>query len=141
MVRIMLSILSVENDLNWSWSFGLQSLKDRLDWDICRVRRIPACHIADDLVDHFDVTLLQNLDSIQLVRKNYQKVVSRIGGLHVDRKNPPTRYDKWLKKCGYIIATNNNLLKIAERVNKNSKLIPAGVDLELFKPADRPDRS
>ena len=133
----MNTILSVENTLNWSWSFTLKSImKQMYNYKFIRVMRIPGCHIADDLVKFFDITLLQNLDTIHLVRDK-KKVISRIGGLFVNRENPEERYDKELKQVAGIIATNCQLYNIGKRVNKNTFLIPNGVDLGKFKPAER----
>ena len=129
----MKTILSVENSLKWSWSFGLQALAKKINCEFIRIVRIPGCKIADDLIKFFDVTLLQNLDSIHLV-KNKTKVISRIGGFHVDKNNPSTRYDLMMARVGVIIATNRFLYNIGKRCNKNTYLIPNGVDLELFKP-------
>ena len=95
-----------------------------MDYKFIRMLGIPGVRIADDLVKHFDVTLLQNLDRIKIINKELRKkVISRIGGLLVDDKNSERRYDKELRSVGAIIATNPALYKIGKRVNENTFLI------------------
>lgn len=127
------TILSVENALNWSWSFCLIDMMKKMEYEFIRMRRIPGCKVADDLVKFFDITLLQNLDSINLV-KNKKKVVSRIGGfVFTNDIKSDSRYDRALELVGAVIATNKRLFKIAQRTNENSYLIPNGVNLDKFK--------
>lgn len=139
---IGMTVLSVENALDWSWSFPLQAMARRMGCRFVRMQRNPGFRIADDLVDFFDVTLLQNLDTIKLVRERLRRrVVSRIGGFYVDEQNPATRYDDELRSVAAVVATNQALYRIGRRVNENTYLIPNAVDLDLFSPAAaRPDR-
>jgi len=87
----------------------------------------------DGLVNFFDITLVQNLDTIKLIVKGRDKVVSRIGGTRTFG-NITTRFDDELSQVGAIIATNQRLYELGNRVNDNTSLIPNGIDLELFKP-------
>lgn len=130
------TVLSVENSLNWSWSFGLQELSRKMGFRFIRMQRIPGFRIADDLVNYFDVTLLQNLDTIKQVSRDLRhRVVSRIGGMFVNETNSPRRYDEELRSVAAVIATNQQLYEIGKRVNEHTYLIPNAVDLERFRPA------
>ena len=92
--------------------------------------------IADDLVNHFDLTLLQNVENLKLVKTNHKKVIFRSGGMIVNEQNAGDRYNDEIKHVGAVIATNNQLCDIAKEFNDNSFLVPNGCDLEHFKPAD-----
>jgi len=151
----MSTVLSFENAKSWSWGNAIQQLVSLLvdKYRFVRIARFMYVYrddkgkehtiqapLDEGLVDYFDVTLLQNLDSISLVKGNKKKAVARIGGLVVDAKHDNTRYDKHLGKVGAVIACNEELFAIAKRCNSNAHLIPNGVDLELFKPNNRPNK-
>ncbi len=131
------TVLSIENSYVWSWSFGLIALKDVMDYDFIRIKRIPACRIPIDLVKYFDITLLQNLDTIKQIQSDYKKVIARIGGMVIDDKNKADRHNLALNKVGAVIATNNQLYEIGKTVNGKTFLIPNGVDLDLFYPKEK----
>jgi glycosyltransferase involved in cell wall biosynthesis len=97
--------------------------------------------LDEGLLEFFDVTLMQNLDSIGLAEGCHEKIVARIGGLILNGKTDPFRYDKQLAKVGAVIACNDELHGIGAHANANCTMIPNGVDLEQFKPAEvRGDR-
>jgi len=143
----MVKILSVENTHSWSWGAVIASLRDYLpDCEIVRIIRgqfhcsNPKCraifhrNVDDDLIRYFDLVLPQNCDGIKLV-SDTSKVITRIGGLVMD--NPDTqRYASDFKKVAAIIATNQQLGEIALVANENTTVIPNGVDLERFMPAE-----
>ncbi len=149
------NVLSVVNAKSWSWGLSagplmlnlpgykfatvLRQPKCRIPMEQAGIRvdiTIPAVTVDRGLVEFFDATLLQNVDSITLVgAEQRKKVVVRMGGLLVDEKNAETRYDDVLREVGAIIATNHALGAIAGRVNPATYIIPNGVDLDRFQPA------
>lgn len=152
----MVSILSIENELRWSWSNSIHQLIACLPaYDFVRIRRglfnceNPSCGaihmfpVDNDLQEHFDVLLTQNHDGARYLNRR-EKTVLRIGGLHMQPNLDPDRYAEDFRNVGAIIATNDQLAGFARRVNPNTTVIPNGVDLEHFRPGpsfpDRPDR-
>ncbi|HUV64902.1 MAG TPA: glycosyltransferase family 4 protein [Sedimentisphaerales bacterium] len=152
----MASILSIENELRWSWSNSIHQLISCLPtYDFVRIRRglfsceNPSCgavciHSVDrDLEEHFDLLLTQNHDGARYLTRR-DKTVLRIGGLHMKPNLDPNRYAEDFRNVGAIIATNDQLASFALRVNPNTTVIPNGVDLDHFKPGpshpDRPER-
>jgi len=132
------TILSILHSLEWSWGIVLDGIAQRLpQYKFIRVLWTPHRGIDKDLVEHFDLTLNQNIDGVRDVGDK-NKVVARIGGFYVDKNNPSTRHDSELAQVGAVVATNDRLFKIGKCVNDNTFLIPNGVDLTLFRP--RPDR-
>lgn len=153
------NVLSIQNARNWSWGLVMPEMMKPLgDYTFTRILRHPrtrinfnccACETANayevsgqkieiDLIDHFDVTLTQNVDALFSIEGSKHKVIARIGGIAVcpDANGKEiTRYDEELKQCGHVVATNQALYDLAARVNKNVTLIPNGIDLELFSPA------
>lgn len=134
-----MNILSYENSLIWSWAFALISMAKYSVHKFVRILRKPGYQLDQDLLDFFDITLVQNVDSLKQI-KNKKKVVCRMGGMYVDENNSSKRYDNPLADCAAIISTNKELLDIALEVNENSFLIPNGVDLEIFKPIEKKER-
>ena len=152
----MNSVLSVEHAHGWSWGLNMHQLIENLrGYDFIHViahRRmkiqkqceclknvelvIDPIPIADDLVNHFDLTLLQNIECMKLVRVNKKRVICRSGGMIVNEQNDGDRYNDELAQVGAVIATNNQLCDIAKKCNDNAFLIPNGCDLDHFKPAD-----
>jgi len=152
------TVLSIENARTWSWGLtidqlikqlfrgykfirmvGCRGIKINKQCEHCgRIIQmdIGAIPVANDLTEHFDLTMLQNVGSLKLVRNYKSKVVCRAGGLIVDDKNPSGRYDDELKQVGAVIATNDELFEIGKRNNDRTFLIPNGVDLTKFKPAN-----
>jgi hypothetical protein len=92
--------------------------------------------IAQDLVDYFDLTLLQNVDAIKQVKERRDRCIVRMGGMVINKKAPANRYDEELARAGAVIATNGQLHEIAARCNDQAYLIPNGTDLELFRPGE-----
>ena len=152
----MLNVLSVQNAMEWSWGLGIHQLTDLLkNYKFVRMigqRRmmidkqceclkhvslvIDPIAISEDLTDHFDLMLLQNLENLKLVRSNRKRVICRSGGMIVDDKNKADRYNGELAQVGAVIATNNQLCDIAKECNENAFLVPNGCDLDHFKPAE-----
>ncbi len=136
-------VLSIENALGWSWGIVFKHLRRLLGvrYKIIRIRRNIKQEIDTDLLNSYPLILAQNIDNISLIKECREKVVLRIGGMVIDSVNKGSRYDSQLAQVGAVIATNNQLKNIAERVNTNTYLIPNGIDLEIFKPPNkRPDR-
>jgi glycosyltransferase involved in cell wall biosynthesis len=158
----MNNVLSIVNAKSWSWGIITALLlprlaekyhfanilripKVRLDMEQAGVEvivKLPAQMVDPGLTEFFDAILLQNVDLIKLVEADKRKkAVVRMGGMVVNEKNPATRYDDELASVGAVIATNETLAKVAARVNPHTTLIPNGVDLERFRPAqERPAR-
>jgi len=152
----MASILSIENELRWSWSNSFPQLIACLPaYDVVRIRRglfsceNPSCGatcmfpVDRDLEEHFDLLLTQNHDGARYISRR-DKTVLRIGGLHMKPNMDPDRYAEDFRNVGAIIATNDQLAGFALRVNPNITVIPNGVDLDRFRPGptfpDRPER-
>lgn len=130
----MSKILSIENSLKWSWSFALLALKKSLKYDVVRFKRMVNFELPEDIIKFFDVTLIQNVDTLKLISDNnkndYKKMIIRVG----DMATSKDKYSDQLKRVGAIVATNNELYKKVSGYNKNSYMIPNGCDIELFKP-------
>lgn len=154
-----MNILSIENALTWSWGLTMPGYMDQWDYAIARIVRQPkievrlicdTCgemnvHTLDpvrlnrSLLKHFDIVLLQNIDTLPLMDE-LNNVICRIGGMVVN-ENDTHRYDEWLSQCAAVVSTNSFLTNIGLAANENTALIPNGLDLEQFKPLpDRPDR-
>lgn len=143
-------VLSVENSMSWSWGNVIGGIIKRLK-RVCFVRmnRYQTTYIGLDgksvtkqspiaagLVDHFDVTMLQNIDSIRLVEGSKDRVVARMGGMMLGENHDKNRYNKDLAKVGGIIASSQELYEIGKNANDNTVLIPNGCDIDLFSPAE-----
>ncbi len=150
------AVLSIENELAWSWGNAILDLIPRLPaYEFVRVRRglyycqhesCGAAHVFpvdEGLENHFNLILIQNHDGVRYL-KHREKTVMRIGGIVMTAKLDPNRYAEDFKKVGAIIATNELLASFARPVNPNVTVIPNGVDLDLFKPRpgfpERPQR-
>lgn len=136
------TILSVENTFGWSWGIIIRKLIEKLDgkYDIVRVVRDLKNGISPDMVNHFDVLFLQNVDNVRLINGNKAKAVCRMGGMRTMRGDPK-RFDSELSQVGTIVATNTELFEIAERNCDFSYLVPNGINLNEFKPStEKPDR-
>jgi len=134
-----MNILSYENCKDWSWAFALKDMTENSDHRFVRVQRIPGCELDEDLVNFFDLALIQNVDSLKQI-KDKSKVVCRMGGMLINDENPSTRYDNPLADCAAIISTNKQLYDVAVKVNDNAFQIPNGLDLEVFKPYPKKER-
>ena len=152
----MPTILSIENELSWSWGNAIGQLIDCLPhYEFVRCRRglffceNPGCGatlifpVGKGLEEHFDILMPQNHDGIRYI-EHREKTVLRIGGLQMQPNLDPNRYAEDFRNVGAIIATNEQLASFARPVNPNTTVIPNGVDLDHFKPRpcfpDRPDR-
>lgn len=153
---MLTKVLSVEHAHSWSWGLNMHQLIKRLPgYEFVHVRAqrrikvhkqcecekivelvVDPVPVADDLVKYFDLTLLQNIECMKLVRTNKEKVICRSGGMIVDENNDGTRYNDELAQVGAIIATNQQLCDIGKSCNENTFLVPNGCDLEHFCPAD-----
>lgn len=144
----MVNILSIENELRWSWSNSIHQLIERLpSYKFVRIRRglynceNPSCQatqmhpVDEDLQEYFDLLLTQNHDGARYLKRR-DKTVLRIGGLHMKPNMNPDRYAEDFKGVGAIIATNDQLAGFALRTNPNTTVIPNGVDLDHFKPRE-----
>jgi len=154
----MKTILSVEKALNWSWGIANRQLANELKnkYKLVHIlgfvgeklfKQCSNCNanvrfevkgkfLDNDLLGHFDLTMLQNVCLIKLARKYKNKIICRLGGMFLDSKNLANRYDNQLKDVAATIATNRQLYDIAKKVNSNTFLIPNGVDLDLFRPPE-----
>lgn len=149
---MMAKILSVENAGSWSWGMAIEELIEKLpEHEWVRMERFVKSYqnqreervfmkapIADGLVNYFDVTLLQNMDTIGLIKgeADMGKVVCRMGGMYFGEGYDPDRYNDQLAKCGAVIACSPELFQIAQRANENAFMIPNGVNLTHFKPRE-----
>jgi glycosyltransferase involved in cell wall biosynthesis len=149
----MISVLSVENwepNRSWSWGIVIDNLIYQLsskDYQFIRIRRgqfacdNPKClrvfsHQVDrDLCRHFDIMFPQNVDTIKMIPEG-EKIVARIGGIDMTNGLDTERYSEDFKRVAHIVATNKQLGDIALKANPNVTIIPNGVDLELFRPAE-----
>jgi glycosyltransferase involved in cell wall biosynthesis len=127
----------------------LERLKD--EYRFTRIRRglfqcpNPRCltmlnHPVDkELVRDYDIIMPQNVDTLAMLPDG-SPIVCRIGGIDVTNLQRD-RYAKDFARVAGIVATNDELADIARDANPNVTVIPNGVDLDHFRPADeRPDR-
>lgn len=153
----MIRILSVENwepPASWSWGIAINQLLDRLrdEYRFTRIKRglfqcsNPRCltllnhPVEKELARDFDIVMPQNVDTVAMI-PGESPIVCRIGGIDVSSLQRD-RYAKDFARVAAIVATNEELADIAREANPNVTVIPNGVDLEHFRPADeRPDRS
>lgn len=155
----MKTVLSVENARSWSWGLVVRHLAKSLSNDYKFIRmtgrikswgielcnkcgevipvRIPPVSVSNDVVNSFDLTLVQNVDSLSLVNSK-KMLIGRMGGMRTFDESLNNanlhRFDDDLASAAAIIATNNQLFQIAEPMNDNTFLIPNGVDIQMFKP-------
>jgi len=134
----MTSVLSIENAFGWSWGIVFKHLRRLLGekYKVVRIFRKIKKEINPELLQAYPLVLAQNIDNISLINVGREKVILRIGGMVIDNLNKGSRYDSQLAQVGAVIATNQQLFDIADRVNTNTHLIPNGVDLDIFKPPD-----
>lgn len=142
-----INVLNIVNTHNWSWGIAQQTLLKILsdEFNFVHGRRLPGFELTinknipgQDLIDYFPVTLIQNVDTLPLIKSNKHKVICRMGGMMITNDLKANRYDKELKKCGMVIATNHHLMGIAKRSTDKVKLCPNGIDLDKFRPPDKP---
>jgi len=151
----MITVLSIENMMGWSWGLAVKCLAESLrnkyqfirmsgrvgSWttELCKncgkpvSVAIPAVKVSDDVVNFFDLTLVQNIDSFSLVN-NKKVLVGRLGGMRTFDNAEAHKFDRDLENAAAVIATNDQLFEIASPMNGNAFMIPNGVDLETFKP-------
>ena len=132
-------ILNIVNAHSWSWALSSGAMLNKLpQYRFLTDARKIGQELSFDIVDFCNLTLVQNVDSIKLVKIGQRsKVVARMGGMLVDdKKNKKDRYFDDLASCGGIIATNRELYNISKEANDNVILCPNGVDLERFKPLE-----
>ena len=149
----MINVLSVENwepNRSWSWGIVINNLIDHLapkEYSFTRIRRglfqcdNPKClrvfsHQVDkELCRDYDILFPQNVDTIKMIPEG-EKIVARIGGIDMSSNLDTDRYSKDFGRVAHIVATNKQLYDIAVKANPNCTIIPNGVDLDLFKPAE-----
>jgi len=146
----MPTVLSIENNLSWSWAMIVQQLKKHLDgYEFVRITRgqfpcqnvrCGAVHMYPldvDLQDHFNILLPQNHDGVRHLDDEFRaKTIVRFGGLFMQPNLDPSKYQNDFRSVGAVIATNDALADIARPANANVTVIPNGVPLDLFCPAD-----
>ena len=74
-----MNILSYENCLKWSWAFALRSISECSGYKFIRIQRNPGFQLDQELLDFFDLTLVQNVDSLKQI-EDRKKVVCRLYG-------------------------------------------------------------
>jgi glycosyltransferase involved in cell wall biosynthesis len=140
-----MNLLSVENFHTWSWPLTLTILLKYLPPQYRVFERV--VHdvrggIIPRIFDGRNLILLQNVDSLRFVNNDIAShTILRIGGIampdHVQDYHELVNYDRGLRKVSAVISTNCGLHRLAAKSNKNSFLIPNGVDLKRFKPIER----
>jgi len=136
-----MKLMSIENLRNWSWSVVNNDLfreLEKVGWSIFRVYRSDedAQQVIREKEKCFEVKMVQNVDGVKLLQEP-ENSITRIGGIRTF-KGDTHRFDRELRSCYGVIATNNELYRIAiESGAKNVWLIPNGVDLEVFRPREK----
>ena len=129
------TILSLEFEhASWSWGLVAENLhsKFRNDFKINAVDFRQWCKQKN--TKDADIILAQNITQLPAI-KNKDNVICRLGGNRsFDEGHQKEFYLARMSECGAIIATNNKLYNIAKMTNKNSFLIPNGLDLDIWKP-------
>ena len=132
-------ILSIENFTNWSWSSVLTDMIPLLSYPVRRFVR--DCRDLDFKYEGPipDAYLLQNADCFSVFSTANPLVngVCRLGGFSMKSTEDiidHSVYDERLKHVGAIIATNHMLYRYARSLNRNSVLLPNGIDLQVFVP-------
>ncbi len=99
------NVLSVVRAMGWSW--GLSSYQIEQCWPqgdkLIRIMGYDGHPVSDDLVEFFDVTLLQNAELIDSVKRK-SKVVARMGGMIIDETYKVDRFGEQLAQVGAVIA-------------------------------------
>lgn len=152
------TLLTIDHASNWSWGETIDEyIPHWHGWQVARFLRwtkidiqlvCNVCHEVTDhtvvppmigagLTKHFDLVLVQNVDTLPLM-EDLSNAVCRSAGMVVNEQYAADRYNEWLQSCRGIIATNDALYSVARSVNENAVLIANGVDLEVFKPAPQP---
>lgn len=127
-----MNVISFENSLKWSWAVTSKELKKRFKFPFVRTLCLPHVDISDDLIDFFDVILVQNVDRLKQMKVNNKKTIVRMGGMHPgDRKD---RFNELLKQVACVISTNEQLAEISRQSCNEVYVIPNGLDLNLFRP-------
>jgi len=128
-------ITSIENFTSWSWSGIFTNMIPYLDLPVSRIVRGPNIEDVEVSTDT-EILLLQNVDSLN-IKGNKARTVCRIGGIGLEREQDVLNGTKWdypLSQVGAVIATNPLLATYGAMHNRNTHMIPNGLDLSLFTP-------
>lgn len=125
----------------WSWGIIYQEIHNRLadefdfvalEFESYRKRR---AWIPCSGKDFFFCQNVTQLGSVP--EENKRHAIVRLGGIMNFTGNEAV--DQMLVemgKCGAIIATNHRLYEIGKTTNPNTYLIPNGIDMDVWKPAE-----
>lgn len=137
----MNKVAFVNNCDDWSWGLVVNNLVVNLSkyFNIKQYNSPMNTPIKTSIFENNNVVITQNVDHLRNIDEKWlPKVIGRIGGMYTGPGNSKNRFDGLLKKCGAVIATNYELLEIARCCNDESFIIPNGLDLNIFKPAENP---
>ncbi len=137
----MYKVAFINNCSDWSWGLIVDELAAILkrNFKIEQYNTPMNTLIDPKLIDGCDAVVVQNVDHLRNIDKDkLPKVIGRIGGMFIGGGNSKNRFDDLFKECGAVIATNYELLNIARQCNDESFIIPNGLDLNIFKPAENP---
>jgi len=129
-----MKILSIEFTDKWSWGLIFNEFKKINNNEIERVFMLKNDVINEDTSD---IILIQNATLLDKV-KNKIKSICRLGGNRTFTGRNIDPIIDGMSKCFAIIATNKNLYEIAKIANQNSYLIPNGLNLDEWKPKEKP---
>lgn len=133
-----MNTLSIENLPRWSWSLIAPGIFNAFPEDHAVLRLYRGDERLQNIAKAefvFDAFLIQNVDGVPIVTDR-RKAVTRLGGIRTFKGNEG-RFDDSLKEVGAVIATNEELARIARRVNPMVFLIPNALDTEKFKPSGK----
>jgi len=128
-------VLSIEFTDSWSWGLVFNEFKKISNYEIKRFfmknRNMKILSRPD-----IDVYLVQNVTLLNRVKEKI-KTVCRLGGNRSFEGRDIDPILERMSKCFALIATNNGLYQIAKSVNENTYLIPNGLNLDEWKPAEK----
>lgn len=137
----MNKVAFVNNCDDWSWGLVVNNLVVNLSkyFNIKQYNSPMNTPIKTSIFENNNVVITQNVDHLRNIDEKWlPKVIGRIGGMFIGDGNSKNRFDDLFKECGAVIATNYELLNIARQCNNESFIIPNGLDLDVFKPAETP---
>lgn len=123
--------------INWIKSFKLFELAAQLNGKILnwQIKRFVKKNQLKDciLVNAFNpIYGHETLDTWQ-ARKNIYYCYDEMAGTQWSGKHGPKYERKFLKEVDQVIVTSPKLLQTKSRYNNNTKLVPNGVNLDIFK--------
>jgi glycosyltransferase involved in cell wall biosynthesis len=125
-----MEVLNIASNLNWSWTLVNRDLFRELEKSEIYVHE----KLKSTSIDNYDVILSQHPFLNNQVLDN-KKVISRLGGFRLF-KNDENRFDDLLSEVFAIVATNNYLYNLGLNRNRNTFLIPSGIDLKVWTRAN-----